>query len=297
MDVIQIPHDTNRLVLHFDTALLQINAYALASSLVGLANAIKEANSIVNPGYAVEVVVERLEDGSFRATLKAVVKKAGNIFSHELSKAIIYGIIATWIYDQTLGADKEPIIIINDESVEIRSGERIIIVPREVYDAKKEVERSERFQSSMSQVFNGALKDPAVTGLKITPPGEWPGLPSVPREQFVLIASRYEADDANAIYEDAVLEISRAIMSRGRRKWEFYWRGVKISAPVLDHAFYEAFSAHDITIAPGDMLRVVLKIYRKTDPESGIHVNTKYEVVEVQNHIPREVQGSFETSA
>ena len=82
MEVIEIPRETDRFVLHFDTEQHEINAYALASSLVGLANAIKEASSIVNPGYSVEVVVERLEDGSFRAIVKTLVKSAKNIFAH-----------------------------------------------------------------------------------------------------------------------------------------------------------------------------------------------------------------------
>lgn len=293
MEVVEVPRETDRFVLHFETVRHEINAYALASSLVGLANAIKEANSIVNPGYSVEVVVERLEDGSFRATVKTIVKKARDIFAHEASKAIIYGLIATWIYDQTLGAEKEPTIIINDGSVEIRSGNKIIIVPREVYEAKKAVERSERFQSSMSQVFSGALQDPDVTGLKLTPPGKWPQLPSVPREHFNIFVDRFAGDDANSVTEDATLEISRAILSRGRRKWEFYWRGIKISAPVLDSHFYDSFFAHEIKIAPGDMLNVLLKIYRKIDPDSGIMINTKYEVIEVLKHVPRGSQASF----
>lgn len=293
MEIIEIPRAEDRFVLHFETERHEVNAFALASSLVGLANAVKEANSIINPGYSIEVVVERLEDGSFRAGIRTIFKKTRSVFAHEAAKAIIYGVIGSWIYDQTLAQNKEPTIIVNDGSVEIRSGDKIIIVPREIYEAKKAVEKSERFQDSMGQVFNGALKDPDVTGLKVTPPGKWPNLPSIPRDRFNGFVERYVGDDSNTVYESATLEISRAILSRGRRKWEFYWRGVKISAPVLDEAFYNEFFAHEIAIAPGDMLSVVLKIYRKADPDSGILINSKYEVVEVSGHIPRGVQTSF----
>lgn len=293
MEVIEIPRENDHFVLHFETEQHEINAYALASSLVGLANAIKEANSIINPGYTVEVVVERLEDGSFRAIVKAIAKKAKSIFAHEAAKAIIYGLIATWIYDQTLGTGKQPTIVINDGSVEIHSGDKIIIVPREIYEAKKAVERSERFQNSMGQVFSGALQDKHVTGLKITPLGRWPSLPSIPREHFTIFVDKFVSDDNNTITESVSLEISRAILSRGRRKWEFYWRGIKISAPVLDNHFYDEFFAHRIMIAPGDVLNAKLKIYRKIDPDSGIMVNIKYEVIEVSEHIARGTQTSF----
>jgi len=293
MERIEIPTDTDRLVLHFETQRRQVNAYALATSLVGLANAIKEANSIINPGYSIEVVVERLEDGSFRAVIRAILKNAKNIFSSEAAKNIIYGVLAAWVYDHTFADNKQPIININDSSVEIRASDTVIIVPRLIYDAKKSVEKSERFQNSMGQVFSGALLDRDVTGLKITPSGNWPVLPPIRREDFQVLVEPKNTDDANTIVEDANLEISRAILSRGKRKWEFYWRGIRLSAPVLDNAFYDEFFAHEITIAPGDVLHAALKIHRRVDPDSGIMINTKYEVVQVYEHIPRQTQNSF----
>lgn len=293
MHVIEIPGETDKFVLHFETPRHEVNAFALATSLVGLANAVKEANSIVNPGHSVEVVVERLEDGSFRAIIKTITKQARSIFVNEASKAIIYGIISTWIYEHAFHDDRPPIIIVNDGSVEVQSGDTRVIVSREIYEAKKAVERSEHFKSSVSQIFAGALLDRDVTGLKLTPPGKWPNFPAVPRESFVRLTERLDIDESNAVVEDAHLEISRAILARGRRKWEFYWRGMKISAPVLDESFYDKFFAHEITIAPGDVLNVLLKIYRKIDPDSGITMNNRYEVVEVLTHIPRGTQASF----
>ena len=83
------------------------------------------------------------------------------------------------------------------------------------------------------------------------------------------------------------MEISRAILARGKRKWEFYWRGMRIPAPVLDTIFYDRFFAHEIMIAPGDGLRVALRITQVQSPDTGIYVNEQYEIVEVFEHIPR----------
>lgn len=293
MRVVEIPREADRFVLHFETPRHEVNAFALATSLVGLANAVKEANSIVNPGHSIEVVVERLEDGSFRAALKTITKQARSIFASEASKAIIYGLISTWIYEHAFKHETPPVIIVNDGSVEVRAGDTTVIVPREVYEAKIAVERSQNFQSSVGQIFVGALLDHDVTGLKLTPPGKWPSLPSIPRESFGQLTARFDNDEANAVVEDAHLEISRAILARGRRKWEFYWRGMKISAPVLDDQFYDKFFAHEITIAPGDVLNVLLKVYRKVDPDSGIIMNSRYEVIEVLGHMPRGTQASL----
>lgn len=68
---------------------------------------------------------------------------------------------------------------------------------------------------------------------------------------------------------------------------------MKISAPVTDNQFYEEFFAHKITIAPGDSLRVRLKIMQRRTPDVGIYINQAYEVVEVLNHLPRAVQSEL----
>lgn len=296
MDVVEIPRETDSFILHFATDQKRVNAYALASALVGLADAIKQANAIINPGYSVEVVVERLEDGSFRTTVRAITKKSAGLLAGEAPKAILYGVLSTWIYNHAMEPPqqpKPPIFIVTDNSVKIESGGTTIIVPRDVYEATKQVDRSDQFRKSMGQVFSGALRDPDISGLKLTPPGNWPTYPIIPRQVFPDLAEDSDSASDSITTERVRLEISRAIMARGRRKWEFYWRGIKIAAPVLDEHFYDIFADHQVTIAPGDMLDAVLKIYRRIDPDSGIMVNTKYEVVEVIGHIPRGTQTSF----
>ena len=89
------------------------------------------------------------------------------------------------------------------------------------------------------------------------------------------------------LIEITQLEISRAVLERGKRRWEFFWRGVKIAAPILDERFSDRFFAHEITIAPGDSLEVALRIVQEKKPDSGIYVNVRYEVVEVYQHVPR----------
>lgn len=292
MATIEIPREVDRFVLYFDTPRRDVNAYALATALIGLADAVREANAAVNPGYSVEVVVEALSDGSFQAVVRTLFEKAKNLFSHEAVKAIVYGIIATHIYEVAIKAEKPPTVVVTQESVVIESGKDKIIVPRTVYDAKKLLEKSDRFGSALDQVFRGATADSDVAGigLKTTPDSSPPPI-YVPREKFALFDSRRVLEEGvREIVEFANLEISRAILARGKRKWEFYWRGVKIAAPIVDSRFYDRFFAHDITIAPGDELRVALRITQQRNPDTGIFVNVKYDVIEVFEHIPRPQQ-------
>lgn len=295
MAVIEIPTEVDRFVLYFNTQKHEINAYALATSLIGLADAIREANAAINPGYRVEVVVEALENGSFQAVVRTVFEKARDLFSSEAAKAIVYGIVSTFIYETALKTDTPPKITVSEEMVVIEQGNDKIIVPRTVYDAKKQLEKSPRFSSAIGQVFHGALSDPAVEGIGLnTHTQKSPPPLYVPREKFAVFdARKIEEEGVREIVEFATLEISRAILERGSRKWEFSWRGIKISGPVLDNRFYDQFFARKITLAPGDQLRVALRIVQRQNKDTGIFLNERYEVIEVYEHVPRHVQDSL----
>lgn len=290
---IEISPTGDRIVLHFETPKRSINAYALASTLVALADAVREANSIVNPGFDVEVVVETLEEGSFRAVIRTVLHESKNLFTGDGARNILLGIVSSFIYDKLFIAPEPIQVRVTDNMVIVENGAQRVVIPKEIYDATKRVEQSERFRESVDRMVKGAGVDEDVEGLGLGVPSV-PGKPPlyVPRDKFVLL-------DANApvpfgtreVTERARLEISRAILERGARKWEFYWRGVRISAPVLDSRFYDDFFAHRVKIAPGDALEVRLRITQQANPDTGIFVNVKYEVLEVLNHVPRMQQG------
>jgi hypothetical protein len=279
----------DRFVLYFETPKHEVSAYALASALVGLADAVREANAIVNPGYKVEVVVEALAPGSFQATVRTVFTKAKNLFSHSAVQAVIWSIVSTHIYETCIKTDEPPKITVSDDMVVIEVGKEKIIVPRDVYEAKKQVEKSERFRNAIGKVFEAAASDPNVTGMAITDENNAP--PSnfiIPKELFCRFETESTLDEnTREIVEITQVEINRAILERGRRRCEFFWRGIKIAAPILDDRFFDRFFAHEIMIAPGDGLEVALRILQEKHPDSGIFVNKRYEIVEVYDHVPR----------
>lgn len=295
MATFEIPREVNRFVLYFETSRHEVNAYAFASALVGLADAVREANAAVNPGYRVEVVVEALESGSFKATVKTVFTRAKNLFSHAAVQAVIWGIVSTHIYEKFIKSEERPTITVSQDMVVIEVGNDKIIVPRDIYEAKKQIEKSERFKHAIGKVFDAAASDPSVTGLSFMEDRKDAPLPLViPRDKFAIFQTEQTIDDTSReIIEITQLEINRAILERGTRRWEFIWRGVKISAPILDDMFFDRFVRHEITIAPGDALEVALRIVQEKHPDSGIFVNRRYEIVQVLNHIPRLRQGTL----
>jgi len=292
VEVVNIREFEEEFVLHFGGERKKINAYTLASSLVSLADAIKEANSIINPGYEVEVLVEAFGEGSFRAKVKTAYKGLKNLFNSNRLEAIAVGIITSFIYQHTLAPDTDVKVIVDDTQVIIQQGDKQIIVPKTVYEAQKEVEKSEKFRKSVSKTFEAVEKDKNVTSFGFTKDinDKEPDI-LIPRKSFSLLSKPIEIDEPQReIQEVADLQIKRAILERTKRKWEFIWRGIKISAPVLCENFYNDFFAHKITVAPGDSLEAVLKIYQSRDEDTGIYTNSRYEVAVVHKHIPRNMQ-------
>jgi hypothetical protein len=116
MRVIDISQFEDSVVIHFETEGQRINAYTLASTLVSIADAAKAANNNLNPGYEVEIVVETLGPGSFRAKIRALYKKHQNLFSKEAVVALAIGIIGNYIYERTLAVDnKVKVEVFTDE--------------------------------------------------------------------------------------------------------------------------------------------------------------------------------------
>jgi hypothetical protein len=292
MQIINIEEYNEEVVLHFGGERKKINVYTLASTLVAIADAVKATNSVINPGYDVEVLVESFGKGSFRVKVKTAYKGAANIFSKNNLKSIALGVLASFIYEHTLAPDSNITVNINETEVIIEQGDKKIVVPRSTYDATKEVQKSEKFKKSVSKISNSIEKDNHITSFGFTKNIDDNKVQiEIPRKDMLLLSDPEEiAEPTREIEEQANLFIKRAILERSKRKWEFIWRGFKISAPVLDEQFYNDFFAHRITVAPGDQLEVKLKIYQSKDEDSGIYSNDRYEVVEVMGHIPHITQ-------
>src|SRR5438132_243641 len=65
----------------------------------------------------------------------------------------------------------------------------------------------------------------------------------IPREAFARAASPelVVSLDEREIIENTEVQIIRAILEKSRRRWEFVWRGIRISAPIADERFYAEF--------------------------------------------------------
>lgn len=289
MRVVNIAQFENSVVIHFDTDDKRINAYTFASTLVALADAAKAANTTLNVGCEIEIVVEALGPGSFRALIRALYSSSRNLFANHIIVGLVIGVLGNYIYERTLAVDSKIMVEVKTDEVIIQKDNDRVVVPRNVYDATRRVEKNPQFVKAMMRTFEAVAADEKVKffGLVEKMDSPAPEIP-IPRSTLISLAAQTLDDpDSRVVTEQAELQIVKAILKKSNRRWEFVWRGVTISAPVVHEQFYVDFFAHEITIAPGDTLEVTLAIKQAKDPDTGIYTNIGYEVVEVHGHVPR----------
>lgn len=297
MKIVDISKFDNSVVLYFNTTSTQINAYTLASILVSISDAAKIANTALNAGHEIEIIVEALGAGSFKAKISALYKESKNIFSSQLVSGIIIGLLTNYIYDKAFSQDQNMNIQINSDEVIIQKNDEKIIVPRKIYEATKDIESNQKFVQAINKTFQAIEQDKEIKGFGFTDKMDLskPDI-LIPRDIFSILAQDIaiqEDEGTRVITEIVDLQILKAVLEKGNRKWEFMWRGIKISAPITSDKFYKDFFAHDITIAPGDSLEVKLQIKQVKDEQTGIYKNKSYEVIEILKHLPRFQQSTF----
>jgi hypothetical protein len=298
MAELRISNHDNGFVLYFETKEPRINAYAFASTLVALADSAKAAGRTLNSAIDIEIVVEALGPGSFRAKISAIARESGLFVQQQLVVGVLIGVLANYVYDHTL-SKRDPVQVqVNADDVIITHGNDRIIVSREVHQATQMVAQNPVFVRSMDRMLSNVIKDENVTGFGLSADviGQPPSL-ILPRE---LLSIRDELLDPEAktriVEEDCDLYIVKAIMERSNRLWGFRWRGIDVSAPIKDPKFYDDFAKHNFTIAPGDEFQVRLAIHQERDDVSGVYANKRYEVLQVYRHISHPKPGRLPLS-
>jgi hypothetical protein len=72
-------------------------------------------------------------------------------------------------------------------------------------------------------------------------------------------------------------------------KWDFYYRGIKISTKIADPSFYELIDKGE-AFAKGDVLEVELQINQKFDESVNTFVTNSYQVNKIVRHLSRNEQ-------
>ncbi len=95
-------------------------------------------------------------------------------------------------------------------------------------------------------------------------------------------------DGERKLTEAATVNIVRVSFEENL-KWDFYYRGIKISAKIADPKFYELIDKGE-AFARGDILEVELQISQKFDESVNTYVTRSYQVNKIVRHLSRNEQ-------
>jgi len=144
----------------------------------------------------------------------------------------------------------------------------------------------------LAQNFDAINNDPSITGFEITDKDEKPII-RVEKEEFSNLSLKSDeiADDERIIKEAATLNIVRLSFEESL-KWEFYYKGNKISAKIKDPNFYELINKGE-SFAKGDIWEVELQINQKWEGSVNTFINKSYHINKIIRHILRDEQQKF----
>ncbi len=286
IDLRTLPGD--EFVLHFGGRPNEVDAYTFSNSIVALSEALQEINRQVYPEFGVQIFIEGVGPGSFRAKLKTATKSLGGLFKRH-SPSLLVNILAAIIYTRYIAGyvevPTETKIIITEDSVIFEGGHDKIIVSKNVWDQKERLRDKAAVERQVARAFAAMENDPSITNFGLSAhldDAEPVGV--VPRERFAVLAAPADekpADGRRYRDEQTTLTVLKAIFQQTPRKWEFVWQGVRISAPIRDQEFFEKLAAREIWFAQGDTLEVLLRVHQTLDDLNNVYINQSYEILKV----------------
>lgn len=294
MDVPEFPDDA--LTIKFGGPLSELDVYTLSEALTGLADALKEINTLVNPDVELEVFLERTAEGSFLAKIR--ISKRAKAFFSRASEAIVVGLLINYI-SAHLMYEKPTYTVEGDKLVVVTSQEKLVF-PKSVFDHHDKVASNPTVARGLKKAFDAVEQDGDVQSLGIIAGQDVHARPAVdvPRSEFskiiaklnyaidrisrdALVDQAFNMPTTRKVVERTTVGIIKAVLRRSKRKWQFSWQGIEISASISDPTFFDRLGDRTITIAQGDSLDVDLLITQSFDPDMLIWINSLYEVVKV----------------
>ena len=276
-------------VIYFGGEPKEVDTYTFANALVAISDSMRAINAHVNPGYAVELRLEAVAEGSFQAKVKEHAKSIKDALKFT-GVNVILPIFVSWFYSHVIDPDDVNVTVKTDEVI-IQKGKDRIIVPRTAYNQAQTLPRDGKVAGSFAKAIEAVEGDAKVTSLGILrdfKKSDEPPAVMIPRADFARVRAIAERQEGRTRTrpQDAVITIIKAVYGKSDRKWEFVWNGVKISALIRDPIFLADLKQRRYLIGTGDALDVVLSIEQVWDEEANVWLNIDYSVSHVKRHIP-----------
>ncbi len=279
--------------IKFDGQQHQVDAQILISSLIHTTTVIQELNKQFHTGKRIEIKVKALEKGSFLIhielletaleTLKTLLTKDNLLFASGLIGGLV-GLIE--IKQHLKGKKAKEIKEEGNTTIIINEYNNRLKIDSEIY---KIYETNVTINDALSQNFDIIDNDPAITAFEITDKKEKPYI-RIEKSDFKDLTLKSEQTDENRkhIIEMTRLNIVRVSFEENL-KWDFYYRGNKISAKINDPNFYQLIDKGE-AFAKGEILEVELQINQIFEESVNTFINKSYQINRIINHYKRNQQ-------
>ena len=125
----------------------------LAKSLLEISNALKEINRIVNPDFDVDIYIEAVGKGSFRAGIKTLAKKVRPL-NEAVFIPLLVSLFACYLFEKIFSDDLEINIIVNDHSYIVEAGDQRVVLPKEAQEPRNRIVESTEVEKCVSKAFS-----------------------------------------------------------------------------------------------------------------------------------------------
>lgn len=282
--------------IKFDGEQHQIDANILINNLIHTTSIIQEINRELHSGKTIDIKIKALQKGSFLIHIDLVettFDSLKNLLTREnieTAGAIIGGFVGLielkkFLKGKEIKSQEE---VKNKIKIENENGE-VIYIENFVYSV---YQNNTIVKDALSQSFETLENDSSITGYEITDRNENP-LVRVDKEDFEYLSLKSEKlnKDEKILTQSASLNIVKLSFDN-KLKWEFYFKGNKITAKVDDPNFQKRIDNGE-AFSKGDMLEVEFEIKQKFDLTVNTFVNKSYKINRIINHIKRENPPQF----
>lgn len=268
--------------IKFDGQLHQVNANTLINSLINFSTVIQEINKTVNPEEQIEINIKATEKGSFYLWLALnVLENRDKIIGS--TKDILTILVGLLTLKEKLEGKEPKKIEREGDKIKLHTNNGTIIFADQVVWHNYQNQKN---QDAISNAFETLEEDISITGFEIMDVKE-KSLYKAERSNFEKLAVKSEIEERNKkiIVEVADLYIFK-IVFEDRYKWEFYYKGNKIAATIIDKTFFKRIDEGE-KFAKGDTLTAEIEIHQLFDESVNTFVNHSYLIKKIVEHTPR----------
>jgi hypothetical protein len=282
---------SNEFKIKFGGELNLVDLRTFIASLSNTATIAEEINASLNSNKIIELKLKTLEPGSFIAgiKIKEIDRDQSTVFENTNNSDTASKIIAILAnlneYKKHVGSGKAVIVEEKDTQITIKNARGDLqIFDRSIYDLYNS---NSTVSDSISNNYSVLEGDPSVTSFELLDKNN-DSLFKANRESFEELATKslLETSEKKSKIETAELRVHKLVFDP-KYKWEFWYKGNKISANILDEDFFEGID-QDEKFGKGDVLIVELQTNLIFDKSVDTFLIESYQINRVIEHTPKE---------